>query len=191
VHQGDTIIIISYGSYDEPELATYTPTVVHVDANNENHRCRRPTRNASFALTPANAVSAKDVWSPRPPQDGEGPSRVSARPAASCSQLDPPDHDLENGGMAASEIDDYLSNLDEPRRSTLVTYARRSSRWFLPQSRDLIWRAAFRLEGKTIAGFAAFQNHLIYLPHSGHVIGGLKETPTDTQDQRRTSLCRR
>jgi aspartate 1-decarboxylase len=35
VHQGDTIIIISYGSYDEHELATYTPTVVHVDANNE------------------------------------------------------------------------------------------------------------------------------------------------------------
>ncbi len=35
VHQGDTIIIISYGSYDERELATYTPTVVHVDADNE------------------------------------------------------------------------------------------------------------------------------------------------------------
>jgi hypothetical protein len=29
---------------------------------------------------------------------------------------------------------------------------------------------AFRLRGKTIAGFAAFKNHLSYLPHSGSVI---------------------
>lgn len=35
VHQGDTIIIISYGSYSESELQTYTPKVVHVDADNE------------------------------------------------------------------------------------------------------------------------------------------------------------
>jgi aspartate 1-decarboxylase len=35
VHQGDTIIIISYGSYEERELASYAPTVVHVNTNNE------------------------------------------------------------------------------------------------------------------------------------------------------------
>jgi uncharacterized protein YdhG (YjbR/CyaY superfamily) len=29
---------------------------------------------------------------------------------------------------------------------------------------------AFRLRGKTVAGFAAFKNHLSYLPHSGSVI---------------------
>jgi hypothetical protein len=29
---------------------------------------------------------------------------------------------------------------------------------------------AFKLRGKTIAGFAAFKNHLSYLPHSGSVI---------------------
>jgi len=29
---------------------------------------------------------------------------------------------------------------------------------------------AFRVKGKTIAGFAAFKNHLSYLPHSGSVI---------------------
>jgi hypothetical protein len=28
---------------------------------------------------------------------------------------------------------------------------------------------AFKLQGKTVAGFAAFQNHLSYLPHSGSV----------------------
>jgi aspartate 1-decarboxylase len=35
VHHGDTIIIISYGSYDERELVSYKPTVVHVNADNE------------------------------------------------------------------------------------------------------------------------------------------------------------
>jgi aspartate 1-decarboxylase len=35
VHQGDTVIVISYGSYSESELLTYQPKVLHVDANNE------------------------------------------------------------------------------------------------------------------------------------------------------------
>lgn len=34
VHHGDTIIVISYGSYDRQELASYEPTVVHVDSEN-------------------------------------------------------------------------------------------------------------------------------------------------------------
>ncbi|MHB1808026.1 MAG: aspartate 1-decarboxylase [Solirubrobacteraceae bacterium] len=32
VHRGDTIIVISYGSYDEAELQRYEPRVVHVEA---------------------------------------------------------------------------------------------------------------------------------------------------------------
>ena len=32
VHQGDTIIVISYGSYDEADLERYVPRVVHVKA---------------------------------------------------------------------------------------------------------------------------------------------------------------
>ena len=35
VHTGDTIIIVSYASYDEQELETYEPRVVHVNSNNE------------------------------------------------------------------------------------------------------------------------------------------------------------
>jgi aspartate 1-decarboxylase len=35
VHSGDTIIVVSYASYDEQELAAYEPTVVHVNANNQ------------------------------------------------------------------------------------------------------------------------------------------------------------
>ena len=34
VHSGDTIIVISYAEYDEDELDTYEPVVVHVDSQN-------------------------------------------------------------------------------------------------------------------------------------------------------------
>ncbi|MEA2441454.1 MAG: aspartate 1-decarboxylase [Thermoleophilaceae bacterium] len=34
VHTGDTVIVISYASYDEAELDSYEPRVVHVDADN-------------------------------------------------------------------------------------------------------------------------------------------------------------
>jgi aspartate 1-decarboxylase len=35
VHRGDTIIVISYGSYDPDELQNYNPRVVHVSADNQ------------------------------------------------------------------------------------------------------------------------------------------------------------
>jgi len=35
VQRGDTIIVISYGSYDAEELEHYRPRVVHVGAHNE------------------------------------------------------------------------------------------------------------------------------------------------------------
>ncbi len=34
VHTGDKVIVVSYASYDEAELADYEPVVVHVDAEN-------------------------------------------------------------------------------------------------------------------------------------------------------------
>jgi aspartate 1-decarboxylase len=34
VHTGDTIIVVSYAQYDEAELATHEPRVVHVDEDN-------------------------------------------------------------------------------------------------------------------------------------------------------------
>jgi aspartate 1-decarboxylase len=34
VHTGDTVIVISYASYDEAELGSYEPRVVHVDVDN-------------------------------------------------------------------------------------------------------------------------------------------------------------
>ena len=34
VHQGDTIIVISYADYDEADLESYEPVVVHVNGHN-------------------------------------------------------------------------------------------------------------------------------------------------------------
>jgi uncharacterized protein YdhG (YjbR/CyaY superfamily) len=86
-------------------------------------------------------------------------------------QIDLSDGDLENGAMSKSEIDAYLSNLDEPKRSTLADL-RDTIIAIVPTAEQGISYGvpAFRLDGKTIAGFAAFKNHLSYLPHSGRVI---------------------
>jgi len=35
VHRGDTIIVISYATYDEAELDEHAPTIVHVTAEND------------------------------------------------------------------------------------------------------------------------------------------------------------
>jgi len=35
VHRGDTIIVISYGSYDPEDLERYDPRVVHVTPDND------------------------------------------------------------------------------------------------------------------------------------------------------------
>jgi aspartate 1-decarboxylase len=35
VHTGDTVIVVSYASYDEQELERYEPRVVHVNSRNE------------------------------------------------------------------------------------------------------------------------------------------------------------
>ena len=34
---------------------------------------------------------------------------------------------------------------------------------------------AFKVQGKTVAGFAAFKNHLSYLPHSGSVLSAIPD----------------
>jgi aspartate 1-decarboxylase len=34
VHSGDKVIVVSYAEYEEEELDSYEPRVVHVDAHN-------------------------------------------------------------------------------------------------------------------------------------------------------------
>lgn len=79
-------------------------------------------------------------------------------------------------GVSAQEIDDYLANLDEPKRSTLAE-VRQTILNLLPEAEQGIsyGMPAFKLRGKVIAGFAAFTNHLTYVPHSGSVLGRLTD----------------
>ena len=76
--------------------------------------------------------------------------------------------------VSAEEIDDYLRGVEEPKRSTLEAL-RVAILELIPEAEQGIsyGMPAFRLRGKTIAGFAAFKNHLSYLPHSGRVLGEL------------------
>ena len=76
--------------------------------------------------------------------------------------------------MAARDIDDYLAALDETKKSTLQQL-RRYIRDALPDVEECIsyGMPAFKVDGKTVAGFAAFKNHLSYLPHSGSVLSTL------------------
>jgi uncharacterized protein YdhG (YjbR/CyaY superfamily) len=77
--------------------------------------------------------------------------------------------------MSAQEIDEYLEALDEPKRGTL-TQLRQTILSILPDAEEGIsyGMPAFKIRGKTVAGFAAFKNHLSYLPHSGSVFPRLQ-----------------
>jgi uncharacterized protein YdhG (YjbR/CyaY superfamily) len=73
--------------------------------------------------------------------------------------------------MSAEQVDSYLRDLEEPKRTTLQEL-RRTILEIVPEAEEVIsYRVpAFRLHGKVIAGFAAFKNHLSYLPFSGSVL---------------------
>jgi uncharacterized protein YdhG (YjbR/CyaY superfamily) len=76
--------------------------------------------------------------------------------------------------MSAEEIDRYLSKIEEPKRATLQRL-RQSILKVIPEAEQGIsyGMPAFRVKGKVVAGFAAFKNHLAYVPHSGSVLGQL------------------
>jgi uncharacterized protein YdhG (YjbR/CyaY superfamily) len=78
--------------------------------------------------------------------------------------------------VSSDEIDLYLADLEEPKRSTLQRL-RQTILDVVPQAEEGISYQvpAFRIDGKVIAGFAAFKNHLSYLPHSGSVFPVLRD----------------
>jgi len=78
--------------------------------------------------------------------------------------------------MSAEEVDEYLRGVEEPKRSTLEAL-RRAILEIVPDAEQVIsYRIpAFRVRGKTIAGFAAFKDHVSYLPFSGSVLGALAD----------------
>src|SRR5689334_9215083 len=78
--------------------------------------------------------------------------------------------------MSAEEVDEYLRGVEEPKRSTLEAL-RRTILEIVPKAEQVIsYRVpAFRVRGTTIAGFAAFKDHVSYLPFSGSVLGALAD----------------
>ncbi len=73
--------------------------------------------------------------------------------------------------MSKAEIDAYLAPLDPVKRATLEA-VRASILEILPEATQEIYYAmpAFMVEGKALGGFAAFKNHLSWIPYSGHVV---------------------
>jgi uncharacterized protein YdhG (YjbR/CyaY superfamily) len=73
-------------------------------------------------------------------------------------------------------IDEYLDALDQQKRATLQAL-RQTILEIIPNAEECIsyGTPAFRLDGKVIAGFAAFKHHLSYLPHSGSVFRSLSD----------------
>lgn len=78
--------------------------------------------------------------------------------------------------MTSQEIDAYLATLPEPKRSSLEQL-RRDILAIAPSAEQCIsyGMPAFRIGKHVIAGFAAFKNHLAYLPHSGQVFQEIGE----------------
>jgi uncharacterized protein YdhG (YjbR/CyaY superfamily) len=78
--------------------------------------------------------------------------------------------------VSTREIDDYLAKVEAPKRATLQKL-RQTIRDILPDAEEVIsyGMPGFRLNGQMIVGFAAFKNHLAYLPHSGSVFTALRD----------------
>jgi len=73
--------------------------------------------------------------------------------------------------VSSEEVDAYLASVPEPKRSTLQLLRDRIMH-VIPEAEQCIsyGMPAFRVNGIVLAGFAAFKNHLAYLPHSGSVL---------------------
>jgi uncharacterized protein YdhG (YjbR/CyaY superfamily) len=124
------------------------------------------------------AVSERDLKK----LHGMGPSAITTLREAlqkrglSFHPGDPASDHLKGAAGSSDEIDEYLRGVEEPGRSTLQTL-RRTILEIVPDAEEVIsYRVpAFRVGGETVAGFAAFKNHLSYLPFSGSVLSQLAE----------------
>lgn len=77
--------------------------------------------------------------------------------------------------MSSEEITAYLDLIDEPKRTTLWKLRDTIMEVIPDAEQGLSYKVpAFSLDGTVVAGFAAFKNHLSYLPHSGSVFPELK-----------------
>lgn len=78
--------------------------------------------------------------------------------------------------MATDDVDRYLAGLDDQKRATLEEMRRRILEVIPDAEQGLSYAVpAFKVEGRVVAGLAAFRSHLSYLPHSGSVLAALSE----------------
>ena len=78
--------------------------------------------------------------------------------------------------MATEDVDRYLADLEDPKRATLEEMRRRILEVIPDAEQGLSYSVpAFKVDGKTVAGLAAFKSHLSYLPHSGSVLAAVIE----------------
>jgi uncharacterized protein YdhG (YjbR/CyaY superfamily) len=115
-------------------------------------------------------------------QHGMGPTAIAALREALHERVlafhpgVPASGHVEGVPGSADEVDEYLRGVEEPGRRTLQTL-RRTILEIVPDAEEVIsYRVpAFRVGGETVAGFAAFKNHLSYLPFSGSVLPQLAD----------------
>jgi uncharacterized protein YdhG (YjbR/CyaY superfamily) len=110
---------------------------------------------------------------------GLGPTAIAALRGALHDRglsFRTPEPVLDSTTASVGTVDDYLSHLEEPKRGTLEAM-RRSILEVVPDAEQVISYhvPAFRVRGHIIAGFAAFKDHLSYLPFSGSVLGQLAD----------------
>jgi uncharacterized protein YdhG (YjbR/CyaY superfamily) len=76
--------------------------------------------------------------------------------------------------LSAEDVDEYLRGVEEPKRSTLEALRRTILEIVLDAEQVISYRVpAFRVDGRIVAGFAAFRDHVSYLPFSGSVLAEL------------------
>lgn len=87
---------------------------------------------------------------------------------------------VKNARVSAEEIDAYLNSIEEPKRTTLSQLREAILKYLPDADQGLSYGVpSFKIRGKTVAGFAAFKNHLSYLPHSGSVF---TELPNELEE---------
>ena len=76
--------------------------------------------------------------------------------------------------MGANPVDAYLSATPQPQREALIEL-RKVLRRLLPRAEEGIsyGMPCLKVDGKGVAGYAAFRDHCTYFPMSGSVVGTL------------------
>jgi uncharacterized protein YdhG (YjbR/CyaY superfamily) len=152
-------------------------------SNKDDGGFPKPSAPARRALSAAGYTRVDQLAEISEPElgrlHGMGPSAIGAlRDALHARGLSFRDSAPPRGHAAGSseDADAYLRALEEPKQTTLYTL-RGTILEILPEAEQVISYGvpAFRVRGKTVAGFAAFKTHLSYLPFSGSVLAQLAD----------------